>query len=107
MSRISSRRRCIRAPTTGPTPDPDPAGTKRKRRPGGAPLPHRRDQSRHRRGPSLLREDGKAWLILLDASALRTATQRPQQKAYDMTPPQEREAALNRQLQTSNEALLA
>jgi class 3 adenylate cyclase len=52
-------------------------------------------------------EGGAIWLILLDAAAERNATRRLQQKAYDMTLLQEREAALNRQLKATNEALLA
>ena len=52
-------------------------------------------------------EDGAILLILLDATAERDAARRMQQKAYDMTLLQAREAALNRQLKAANEALLA
>jgi class 3 adenylate cyclase len=52
-------------------------------------------------------EDSDAiWVILLDVTAARDATRRVQQKAYDMTLLQEREAQLNRQLTAANAALL-
>ena len=54
----------------------------------------------------LLRDD-TLWVVLLDVSAERDAARRMQQKAYDMTLAQEREAQLNRQLKASNAALLA
>ena len=47
------------------------------------------------------------WVVLLDVSAERDAARRMQQKAYDMTLAQEREAQLNRQLEAANAALLA
>lgn len=53
-------------------------------------------------------QDGDSvWLILLDATAERDAARRMQQKAYDMTLLQEREALLNRRLEEANAALLA
>src|SRR6516165_3991318 len=39
------------------------------------------------------------WVVLLDVSADRDAARRMQQKAYDMTLAQEREALLNRRLE--------
>jgi class 3 adenylate cyclase len=47
------------------------------------------------------------WVVLLDVSIERDAARRMQQKAYDMTLAQEREALLNRQLEATNKALLA
>jgi serine phosphatase RsbU (regulator of sigma subunit) len=47
------------------------------------------------------------WVLLLDATAGRDAARRMQQKAYDMTLMQEKEALLNRQLAAANSALLA
>src|SRR6516164_8226799 len=47
------------------------------------------------------------WVVLLDVSTERDAARRMQQKAYDMTLAQEREARLNRQLEAANAALLA
>lgn len=47
------------------------------------------------------------WVVLLDVSAERDAARRMQQKAYDMTLAQEREALLNRRLEAGNAALLA
>src|SRR5258707_1656200 len=47
------------------------------------------------------------WLVLLDVTAERDAARRVQQKAYDMTLLQEREALLNRRLEAANAALLA
>jgi class 3 adenylate cyclase len=55
----------------------------------------------------LYEEAQTTWLILLDATAQRDAARRMQQRAYDMTLLQEREAQLNRQLKAANEALLA
>ena len=53
-------------------------------------------------------QDGDAvWLILLDVTAERDSARRMQQKAYDMTLLQEREALLNRRLEEANAALLA
>jgi class 3 adenylate cyclase len=55
-----------------------------------------------------LYRDGHAfWVVLLDVTAERDAARRIQQKAYDMTLLQEREALLNRQLEAANSALLA
>lgn len=50
-------------------------------------------------------EDGSAWVLLLDVTAERDAARRIQQKAYDMTLAEEREAALNRRLEAANAAL--
>ncbi len=47
------------------------------------------------------------WVVLLDVSVERDAARRMQQKAYDMTLAQEREALLNRRLEAANAALLA
>src|SRR5262245_41028606 len=47
------------------------------------------------------------WVLLLEVTAERDAVRRVQQKAYDMTLLQEREALLNRRLETANAALLA
>src|SRR5271170_4898849 len=47
------------------------------------------------------------WVVLLDVSTERDAARRMQQKAYDMTLAQEREALLNRRLEAANAALLA
>jgi len=47
------------------------------------------------------------WVVLLDATAERDAVRRVQQKAYEMTLLQEKEALLNRRLEASNAALLA
>lgn len=55
----------------------------------------------------LWQDDGGVWLALLDVTSERNATQRMQQKAYDMTLLQEREAALNRKLEAANAALRA
>jgi class 3 adenylate cyclase len=52
-------------------------------------------------------DDGSVWLALLEVTSERNATQRMQQKAYDMTLLQEREAALNRKLEAANAALRA
>ena len=52
-------------------------------------------------------QDDTCWVMLLDASAERDAARRMQQKAYDMTLAQEREALLNRRLEAANAALLA
>ena len=52
-------------------------------------------------------QDDTSWVVLLDVSAERDAAWRMQQKAYDMTLAQEREALLNRRLEASNAALLA
>jgi hypothetical protein len=52
-------------------------------------------------------QDDTLWVLLLDVSAERDAARRMQQKAYDMTLAQEREALLNRRLEAANAALLA
>jgi class 3 adenylate cyclase len=52
-------------------------------------------------------DGGRVWVALLEVTSARNATQRMQQKAYDMTLLQEREAALNRQLEAANAALRA
>jgi class 3 adenylate cyclase len=52
-------------------------------------------------------QDELCWVVLLDVSAERDAARRMQQKAYDMTLAQEREALLNRRLEAANAALLA
>ena len=54
-----------------------------------------------------LLHDDTLWVVLLDVSADRDAARRMQQKAYDMTLAQEREAQLNRRLEAANAALLA
>ncbi len=54
-----------------------------------------------------LLQDDTFWVVLLDVSAERDAAWRMQQKAYDMTLAQEREALLNRRLEAANAALLA
>ena len=54
-------------------------------------------------GPS----DGDTWVLLLEVTPERNAAQRMQQKAYDMTLAQEREAVLNRRLEEANAALQA
>jgi sigma-B regulation protein RsbU (phosphoserine phosphatase) len=50
---------------------------------------------------------GAVWVVLLDVTAERNATQRVQQKAYEMTLLQEKEALLNRRLEAANAALIA
>jgi class 3 adenylate cyclase len=52
-------------------------------------------------------QDDTLWVVLLDVSAERDAARRMQQKAYDMTLAQEREALLSRRLGAANAALLA
>jgi serine phosphatase RsbU (regulator of sigma subunit) len=47
------------------------------------------------------------WVILLDATDTRDAVRRMQQKAYEMTLLQEKEALLNRRLAAANAALTA
>jgi phosphoserine phosphatase RsbU/P len=51
------------------------------------------------------RDAGCIWLVLLDVTAERDQTQRIQQKAYEMTLLQEKEAQLNRRLEATNEEL--
>ncbi|HEX4052324.1 MAG TPA: PP2C family protein-serine/threonine phosphatase [Steroidobacteraceae bacterium] len=52
-------------------------------------------------------ETDTLWVVLLDVTAERDATRRVQQKAYEMTLLQEKEALLNRQLEAANAALRA
>jgi len=52
-------------------------------------------------------DDDTLWVVLLDVSTERDAARRMQQKAYDMTLAQEREALFNRRLEAANAALLA
>jgi hypothetical protein len=52
-------------------------------------------------------QDDTYWVVLLDTSNERDAARRMQQKAYDMTLAQEREALLNRRLEAANAELLA
>ncbi len=47
------------------------------------------------------------WVVLLDVTANRDAARRLQQKAYEMTLLQEKEALLNRRLEAANAALQA
>src|SRR5690242_11518094 len=54
-----------------------------------------------------VRDDDAIWVILLDVTRERDAVRRVQQKAYDMTLLQERQASLNRRLEAANAALLA
>jgi len=51
--------------------------------------------------------EGGTWVLLMEVTSARNAAQRMQQKAYDMTLAQEREAALNRRLEEANAALQA
>ncbi len=50
---------------------------------------------------------GTVWVVLLDVTAYRDATRRLQQKAYEMTLLQEKEAQLNRRLEDANRELEA
>jgi serine phosphatase RsbU (regulator of sigma subunit) len=52
-------------------------------------------------------DDGTLWVVLLDVTAERNAAIRVQQKAYEMTLLQEKEALLNHRLEATNAALLA
>src|SRR5271154_6198546 len=52
-------------------------------------------------------DDDTVWVVLLDVTADRDAARRLQQKAYDMTLLQEREALLNQRLEATNAELLA
>jgi serine phosphatase RsbU (regulator of sigma subunit) len=52
-------------------------------------------------------EDATVWVLLRDVTAERDATRLLQQRAYEMTLLQEKQALLNRQLQETNAALLA
>jgi len=47
------------------------------------------------------------WVLLIDATAVRDAARRMQQKAYDMTLLEEKEALLNRRLEAAHAALVA
>jgi adenylate cyclase len=47
------------------------------------------------------------WLLILDVTVERDSARRVQQKAYEMTLLQEKEAVLNRRLEAANAALLA
>ena len=53
------------------------------------------------------RDQAGVWVLLLEVTVERDAVRRMQQKAYDVTLLQEREAALNRRLEAANAALLA
>lgn len=53
------------------------------------------------------RDEGGVWVLLLEVTLERDATRRLQQKAYDMTLLQEREAALNRRLEAAHAELRA
>ncbi len=53
------------------------------------------------------RDAGGVWVLLLEVTSERDATRRLQQKAYDMTLLQEREAALNRRLEAAHAELRA
>jgi serine phosphatase RsbU (regulator of sigma subunit) len=53
------------------------------------------------------READETWVVLLDVTAERNATQRLQQKAYEMTLLEEKQAQLNRALEATNTELLA
>jgi len=52
-------------------------------------------------------DSGNVWVVLLDVTAYRDATRRLQQKAYEMTLLQEKEAQLNRRLEEMNRELEA
>jgi sigma-B regulation protein RsbU (phosphoserine phosphatase) len=51
--------------------------------------------------------DESVWVVLLDVTAERDQARRIQQRAYEMTLLQEKEALLNRRLEAANAALLA
>src|SRR4029077_20393444 len=51
--------------------------------------------------------EGGTWVLLMEVTPERNTQQRMQQKAYDMTLAQEREAALNRRIEQANAALQA
>ena len=53
----------------------------------------------------LLLDGGTVWVVLFDVTVYRDATRRLQQKAYEMTLLQEKEALLNRRLEPANVAL--
>src|ERR1700722_17939462 len=50
---------------------------------------------------------GTVWVLLIDVTADRDAARRMQQKAYDMTLLEEKEALLNRRLEAAHAALVA
>jgi signal transduction histidine kinase len=52
-------------------------------------------------------DEGSTWVVLLDATAEREQARRMQQKAYDVTLLQEKEALLNQRLEAANAALRA
>jgi serine phosphatase RsbU (regulator of sigma subunit) len=52
-------------------------------------------------------DDGWVWVLLLDVTADRDAARRMQQKAYDMTLLEEKQAQLNRRLEAAHTALTA
>lgn len=55
----------------------------------------------------LYRDGECVWVVLLDVTAERDQARRMQQKAYEMTLLQEKEALLNRSLEAANAALRA
>jgi serine phosphatase RsbU (regulator of sigma subunit) len=52
-------------------------------------------------------DDDTVWVLLVDVTADRDAARRMQQKAYDMTLLEEKEALLNRRLEATHAALVA
>lgn len=52
-------------------------------------------------------DNGSVWALLIDVTADRDAARRMQQKAYDMTLLEEKEARLHRRLEAAHEALVA
>jgi hypothetical protein len=52
-------------------------------------------------------DDRSVWVLLIDVTADRDAARRMQQKAYDMTLLEEKEALLNRRLEAAHAALTA
>jgi serine phosphatase RsbU (regulator of sigma subunit) len=52
-------------------------------------------------------DDDTVWVLLVDVTADRDAARRMQQKAYDMTLLEEKEALLNRRLEAAHAALVA
>ncbi len=50
--------------------------------------------------------DGHTWIVLLDVTAERNEARQVQQKAYEMTLLEEKEARLNRRLEAANAALV-
>lgn len=51
-------------------------------------------------------DDGDTWILLLDVTDERNEARRVQQKAYEMTLLEEKEAQLNRRLEAANAALI-